>query len=297
MKPRRIVITGAGGQLATDLRKVLSRHDLIPLTHADLDICDGDAVRETLARLRPDIVINTAAFHRVDDCESQVERAFQVNVLGVENICQACARVDAALVHISTDYVFDGSKTQPYREEDAPAPINVYGISKLAGELTVRLRLERHFIVRSSGLFGSAGASGKGGNFVNTMLRKAHDREKIQVVHDQRLSPTYTRHLAAKIAWLVTTDHFGLFHITNADSCSWYEFASAIFELSGLQVELSPTVSAAFQAPARRPPNSTLAHGRLQALAADDLPTWRQALIEYLDEIGAARGSDTGRSP
>jgi dTDP-4-dehydrorhamnose reductase len=288
MKPRRIVITGAGGQLASDLRKVLSKHDLIRLTRGDLDICDADTVRETLARLRPDVVINTAAFHRVDDCETHVERAFQVNVLGVDNVCKACAEVDAVLVHISTDYVFDGRKGQPYLEEDMAAPISVYGISKLAGEMIVRSRLERRFIVRSSGLFGSAGASGKGGNFVNTMLRKARDGEGIRVVDDQRLSPTYTRHLAAKIGWLITTDLYGLFHITNNGSCSWYEFARAIFELAGIRADLSPTSSAAFQAAARRPPYSVLANGRLQSLTADDLSTWRHALTEYLDEIGAA---------
>ncbi len=287
MKPRRIVISCAGGQRASDLRQVLSEHDLIPLTHGDLDICHAATVRETLARLRPDIVINTAAFHRVDDCETQVQKAFEVNVFGVDNLCQACADVAAVLLHISTDYVFDGRKAQPYLEEDAATPINVYGISKLAGELIIRSRLERYFIVRSSGLYGSAGASGKGGNFVNTMLRKAHAGEKIQVVDDQRLSPTYTRHLAAKIGWLIATDQHGLFHITGNDPCSWYKFAHAIFDLTGLHADLSPTSSAAFQTTARRPPYSVLAHGRLQAIGADDLPTWRQGLQEYLEEIGA----------
>jgi dTDP-4-dehydrorhamnose reductase len=287
MKHRRIVITGAGGQLASDLRKVLSEHDLMPLTHGDLDICDAATVRETLTRLRPDIVINTAAFHRVDDCETQVQKAFEVNVFGVGTLCRACAEVDAVLLHISTDYVFDGCKGQPYLEEDAATPMNVYGISKLAGELIIQSRLERYFIVRSSGLYGSAGASGKGGNFVNTMLRKARDGEKIQVVDDQRLSPTYTRHLAAKIAWLITTDHYGLFHITSSESCSWYEFAGAIFELASIQADLSPTTSAAFPTAARRPSYSVLAHGRLHAIGADDLPTWHQGLQEYLQEVAA----------
>ncbi len=286
MKSCRIVVTGARGQLATDLQKALSQHDLIPLAHEDLDICDRAAVQEAIARLQPAIVINTAAFHRVDDCETQVQRAFEVNVLGVDNLCRACAEAATVILHISTDYVFDGRKGQPYLEDDPATPINIYGISKLAGELVIRSRLERYFIVRSSGLFGAAGASGKGGNFVNTMLRKARAGDKIQVVDDQRLSPTYTRNLAQKIAWLISTNHYGLFHITSSDSCSWYEFARAIFELAGLSADLGPTSSDSFPTAARRPAYSVLAHGRLQSLGTDDLPTWRQGLKDYLQEIG-----------
>ncbi len=287
MAVRRILITGARGQLASDLRKSLSHHDLIPLAHEDLDICDGAQVQEALADLRPHIVINTAAFHRVDDCETEAARAFQVNALGVLNLCQACSAIDAMLVHVSTDYVFGGYKREPYLEEDTPDPINIYGVSKVAGELIIASRLQRYFIVRSSGLFGAAGASGKGGNFVNTMLRKARAGEKIQVVDDQRLSPTYTRHLAAKMAWLMGTEGYGLYHITANDSCSWYEFAREIFRQTGLAADLSPTTSAAFAARARRPAYSVLGHGRLQALGADDLPTCREGLREYLAEIGA----------
>jgi dTDP-4-dehydrorhamnose reductase len=287
MAVRRILVTGARGQLASDLLKALADHDLIPLAHEDLDICDGVKVQQALAGLRPHVVINTAAFHRVDDCDAEAARAFQVNALGVLNLCEACAAIDALLLHISTDYVFGGGKREPYLEDDTPDPINTYGISKVAGELIISSQLQRYFIVRASGLFGAAGASGKGGNFVNTMLRKARAGEKIQVVNDQRLCPTYTRHLAAKIAWLIGTGNYGLYHITGIDSCSWYEFAAEIFRQAGLAADLGPTTSAALAARARRPAYSVLAHGRLKALDSDDLPTWREGLREYLQEIGA----------
>ena len=282
----RALLTGARGQLATDLAKVLVDEELTALSHSELDITSRPQLDLAIRAHAPDIVINTAAFHRVDDCEREIEKAFEVNVHGARNLALACEESNAALLHVSTDYVFDGAKRAPYLENDLARPISVYGISKLAGELVVAATLERHYIVRSSGLYGAAGASGKGGNFVNTMLRLAREGRAIKVVDDQRLTPTYTQHLARKIAWLMKTGSYGLWHVTNDGDCTWYEFAGKIFELAGLRPSLSPTTTADFGAPARRPANSVLAHGMLQRHQADDLPLWTEALDAYLSEIG-----------
>lgn len=294
----RVLVTGGGGQLASDLVRALSGWEVLALPHEQLDVCDGEGVREALAAFRPQAVINTAAFHRVDDCESDIELAFAVNFRGVRNLGWACRDSGAALLHISTDYVFSGEQRRPYLETDPAEPINVYGLSKLAGEMVAQLSLERYYIVRTSGLFGVAGSSGKGGNFVNAMLRRARDGEPLRVVDDQRLSPTYTLHLAQKIAWLLSTDEYGLYHITGSDSCSWYEFTRTILDMAGFNADLRPTSSKAFAARARRPVYSVLGHGRLQSLGADDVPSWREGLRSYLEEIGAIerRAGDGGKA-
>lgn len=292
----KVLITGGRGQLASDLVRALAVWQVLAVPREELDVCHGERVRETLAAFRPHAVINTAAFHRVDDCESDVGRAFAVNFRGVRNLCWACRDAGILLLHVSTDYVFDGEQRRPYLETDPPNPINVYGLSKLAGEMIVQLCLERYYIVRTSGLFGVAGSSVKGGNFVNTMLRKARQDEPLRVVDDQRLSPTYTRHLAQKIAWLLSTEEYGVYHITGGGSCSWYEFAAAILQMAGLGADLQPTASADFAAPARRPAYSVLGHGRLQSLGADDVPSWQEGLRSYLVEIRAS-ASDEGLRP
>jgi dTDP-4-dehydrorhamnose reductase len=281
----RILLTGAGGQLATDLAKTLCQEELIPLSHAQLDVVDATQVKAAMEAARPDVVINTAAFHRVDDCETEVGRAIAVNAHGVRNLALACRQTGAALLHLSTDYVFDGEKAQPYSEHDIPRPINIYGVSKLLGEVMIRHILNRYYIVRCSGLFGVAGASGKGGNFVRTMLRLAREGRPIRVVNDQRFAPTSTADLASKIAWLITTANYGVWHITNAGEASWYDFAATIFQLANLRPDLSPTTTAAFGARARRPSYSVLDHGRLRTLGVDDLPPWEDALSRYLEQI------------
>ena len=286
----RILLTGAGGQLATDLEKVLNDqdYDVVAFSHAALDVCKARQVQEALAASRPAIVVNTAAFHRVDDCETEVERAFAVNALGVMNLATACKAHGAALLHMSTDYVFDGQKETPYSEEDPPSPINAYGISKLAGELIIRYSVERYFIVRASGLYGLAGASGKGGNFVNTMLRLAREGKPVRVVGDQRLSPTFTVDLARKIVWLLDTDDYGIWHITSAGNCTWHEFAAEIFRQAGLQPKLEPTTSSEFGAKAKRPAYSVLANERIRESGANEMRSWQEALAAYLQQIGAA---------
>lgn len=277
---------GANGQLGTDVVEVLRDWDLIPLTHRDLELCDVVDTRKVLSEADPQLVINTAAFNRVDDSEDEPSKAFQVNTYAVRNLAQLCAELDCRLLHVSTDYVFGGEKGTPYTEDDAPNPLNVYGVSKLAGEYFVRNLCPKHFVIRTSGLYGLAGSNGKGGNFVETMIRLAHEGRPIRVVDDQVLTPTYTKDLAQALEQLVRTDAYGLYHITSSGQCSWYEFAARIFELLGLAPDFGPATTAAYGAKARRPAYSVLAHHKLKQLGFDDLRLWPEALETYLKEKG-----------
>lgn len=283
----KVMLIGANGQLGSDLTKVLQPvYDLKPLTHADIEITDVESVNATMQRYRPDIVLNMAAFHRVDVCEDDVEQTFAVNVYGVRNLALACRAYDAVLVHMSTDYVFGGDKTRntPYVESDLPAPINVYGVSKLAGEYLVRYLLDRYFIFRVAGLYGIAGSSGKGGNFVELMLRLAQEGKDIRVVDDQRTTPTYTVDLARQIAAVIETEHYGLYHATSQGDCTWYEFAVEIFRQSGLRPNLARAKTGDFGEKATRPAYSVLENKALQEIGMDMMRPWQGALGVYLEE-------------
>jgi dTDP-4-dehydrorhamnose reductase len=285
----KILVTGAGGQLGTDLCEVLRDSELIPLTHKDIEISDMSSVKQAFNKYKPGIIINTAAYVRVDDCEDEKEKAFQVNYLGARNVAVVAQELGARLVHISTDYVFGGEaepRTTPYTEFDTPVPLSIYGRSKLAGENLVRHFCLRHFIVRASGLFGVAGSSGKGGNFIETMLRLAKERNELKVVNDQVFSPTYTRDLAQKIAQLMDTEYYGIFHITNSGACSWYEFTTEILKLAGIKTPVVPITSDQYPQKARRPRYSVLDNYHLRLLGMDDMRPWQEALKDYL----AARG-------
>lgn len=285
----KVLVIGANGQLGTDLCKALQEFEVIPLTHKDVEISDMSSVKQAFTKYKPDIVINTAAYVRVDDCETEQDKAFLINALGARNVAVAAQELRAKLVHISTDYVFGGdteSRTIPYTEFDTPMPVNTYGKSKLAGEEFVRSLCLRHFIVRSSGLFGVAGASGKGGNFVETMLRLARERSELKVVNDQVFSPTYTKDLAGKIAQLINTEYYGIFHITNGSSCSWYEFAQEILKQAGLKTPIIPITSGEYPQKARRPRFSVLDNHHLRLLGLDDMRPWQEALKDYMIEKG-----------
>ncbi len=288
----KTVILGAGGQLATDLERVMADWELVTLRHTDLDVCDFDEVRGALREIQPEAVINTAAFHRVDDCEDQVERAFEVNTFAVRNLAQVCAELECRLVHISTDYVFGGNSARqtPYTEDDPPNPVNVYGVSKLAGEYFVRNLCPRHLVIRTSGLYGLAGSSGKGGNFVETMLRLAKQGKPIYVVDDQVLSPTFTLNLAQAMCGILEANKPGVFHLTSEGECSWYVFAEAIFEIEGASVDLNPISSAEYGARALRPRYSSLATRRGGTSPRQALPHWRQALQSYLSSRSIYNG-------
>jgi len=282
----RVVILGAGGQLAYDLQRVMEGWDLTTLRHADLDVCDHDRVRSRLNDIRPDVVINTAAFHRVDDCEEQIRKAFEANTFAVRNLARLCAELNSVLVHISTDYVFGGEKRTPYAEADLPHPLGVYGASKLAGEYFVRNDCPNHLLVRTSGLYGIAGSSGKGGNFVETMIRMAKEGEPIRVVEDQVLTPTWTRSLAETMKELLEKRSRGLYHVTNRGACSWYDFAARIFDLVGKKPDLAPITTEAYGARARRPAYSVLGHGRMLEAGIAEPPDWEDSLRGYLVERG-----------
>ena len=284
------LLIGATGQLGTELRQAFGDHDLAPLAHSDLELTDRAQVREALDKYRPGLILNTAAYHRVDECEDNPERAFAVNAMAVRDLATAARGIGAVLVHFSTDYVFDGRQRRPYRETDPPGPLSVYAASKLAGEYFVRATLERYFLIRTCGLYGIAGSRDKGGNFVETMLRLAREGRDIRVVGDQVLTPTSARELARKVRQLVETGQYGLYHITNNGECSWYQFAQAIFELSGVRPLLTETTSAAYGARANRPAYSVLDNANLHRLGLDDLRPWHEALKEYLEVRRAMKG-------
>lgn len=282
----RVALIGSRGQLGTDL--VRSRPEgieLIALTSQDIDITDRDLVHRVLADLKPTAVINSAAYVRVDDAEDDAETAFRVNASGVKNIAEACDSLKALLVQMSTDYVFDGRKTQtPYTEKDIPNPINVYGVSKLAGEFFAANYCAKHYVVRSASLYGKAGARGKGGNFVYAILRKAIKGEPIRVVSDVVMSPTCTLDLALALWNLVRSGRpFGLYHIAAAGFCSWYAFAREILDLSNLRAELVPVSQAEYSSRAKRPPWSPISTVR-----DVHLPAWQQELRGFLREAESA---------
>jgi len=287
----KTLLIGADGQLGTDLCKIYPPEELIPLTIKDLDVCDYEAVGRIFHEREPKAVIDTAALHRVDECEEVPEKAMEVNALAVRNLAVVCKEIDAALVHFSTDYVFDGEASTPYTEEDTPRPLSAYAISKLAGELYVRYLWEKHFVVRLCGLYGVVGSMEKGTNFIETMLKMAGEGREISVVDDQTLTPTYTRALAPVIKALSETQEYGLYHMTSEGGCSWYEFAQAIFELYGIDAKLKPTTSGVYKAPAKRPTYSVLENANLKKIPGMmTMPHWRNALKDYLEERRSYRG-------
>ncbi len=285
----QILLIGAGGQLAEDLRELLVRDQVTAVAHADLDITDGSAVKFLVEKVRPACILNTAAFNLVDACEDRAEDAFGVNALGVHNLARAAQEIGAVLVHFSTNYVFDGAKHAPYVEADAPRPLSVYGMSKLAGEWFVQRYSERYFLVRTAALYGLAGNRSKGGNFVERMIRSAQEGKPVRVVDDQVVSPTWTRDLAAKLAPLIRTGRYGLYHMNNTGECSWYEFAREIFRQVGLDADLAPASSKAFAAKAVRPAYSVLENRALREAGFSDFRPWQEALREYLGERGYVR--------
>ena len=278
----RISILGSNGQLGQDLGAALDSHDLRRFTRNDFDVTDFERARVLLAEARPEIIINLTAYHRVDDCEAFPDLAYRVNASAVLNLARIANDLNAKLVQFSTDYVFDGNSSTPYDESSVPFPLSVYANSRLAGEYLVRSHARHHILIRTCGLYGHAGSQGKGGNFVEAMLKKARNNEPIQVVNDQIVTPTSTKDLARQVAVLVSGPDEGLFHATNEGACSWYEFATAIFDISGLRANLAPTTSELYKTPARRPRYSVLENRRLKDLGVNCMLPWRDALAEYL---------------
>jgi dTDP-4-dehydrorhamnose reductase len=281
----KIVIIGSTGQLGTDLVKTLGTvHEVIGFTHNNIEVADYNSCL-ILKQHQPDMVINTAAFHKTDMCEEQPLKTFSVNALGARNLAMITNEIDATTIFISTDYVFDGSKKESYTEDDVPAPINTYGISKLAAEHFTRQN-PKHYIIRIASLFGKAGASGKGENFVEKMITKAKKNEPITVIDDMWMSPTYTKDVSSIIKEIAEKQlPYGIYHATNKGYCSWFQFAEQIFQFTDLKPSLSPIKTEQITTKAKRPRFSALKSIKMPQYGIE-MPTWKQALRKYLIEKG-----------
>jgi dTDP-4-dehydrorhamnose reductase len=285
-EPARYVLIGAAGQLGSDLvRTFAAAGALVPLTHQDIDILDAPRTAQTLAALRPTHVVNTAAWNLVDRAEDEPRAAFALNGDAVGTLAATCEQLGAALVHFSTDYVFDGGKRTPYVENDAPNPLSAYGESKLAGERLARERCRRSFVIRVAALFGIARSAGKGGsNFVETMLRAAAAGRPLRVVADQITAPSYTPDVARAVWRILTSGLPAVYHVSGSGETTWYEFAREIFRREGLAPALTAVTAQEFGARAKRPPYSVLGHGALRALGHPAPPAWTEGLSAYLAE-------------
>jgi len=289
----RLLVFGGWGQLGTDLALVASgRHDLVRPRHSEVDVTDPSAVRTAVEASRPDAVINAAAFHKVELCEADPDRAYAVNSVAPLHAARAGRDAGARSVFISTDYVFDGSRAAGYREDDAVGPLNVYGLSKAAGEAAVRQADPAALVVRGSGLFGHAGSAGKGGNFVDNMIARARAGEVLSVVDDQQLAPTATHDMAERILLLLeAAAPAGIYHAANGGSTSWFGLARRAIELAGVSATVKAITTAA--GPVRRPAASVLLDTKSAALGLPPNRSWEDALQWYLEArpapIGEAR--------
>jgi len=274
----KLLVCGAAGMLGRDLVRAaeLSDHEVIATGRAKLDVTDADAVNRAVEAAGPEAIVNCAAYTNVDGAESEPEAAMRVNAHGARNVAAAAAAVDASVLYVSTDYVFDGSKEEPYLESDEPNPLGSYGASKLAGEIDTAAVNPRHHLVRTSWLFGTGGR-----NFVETMLALGSGQDEVTVVSDQVGSPTYTAHVAEGIVRVLASDSYGLHHVAAAGQCSWYDFAVAIFDRASISCSVVPTTTDAIGRPAPRPQYSVLATERDDAV---HLPDWRAGLDDYLSE-------------
>jgi dTDP-4-dehydrorhamnose reductase len=281
----RIMIVGGSGQLGQDLQRVLADHEVIAPDHSSLDVTQEPQVMRCVTDLRPEVLINTSAFHIVPRCETEPEAAFRVNALGAWYLARACSVAGSRMMQISTDYVFNGEKRAPYIEEDLPAPLSVYGATKLAGEHLVRAAQPRSWIVRTAGLFGIHPCRAKPGgrNFVETVLHLAREKDEVPVVADQWSCPTSTRDLASQIAELIEGDApSGVYHLVNGPGCTWFEFAQMIFVMEGINAKVVSVTSDHFPGPGKRPSDSRLTTSRTQwNRYMHPLP---EALTEYLEE-------------
>ncbi len=286
-----IAVIGSNGQLGSDVVRVLAHQgeDVYSLTHADIEVSSLESVADCLRSKRPAIVINTAAMHHVENCEQEPDKAYAVNAVGARNLATATRDLGAVLIHISTDYVFDGKKDEPYVENDIPLPLNVYGNSKLAGEYFVRTLNSKHFVLRTSALYGKHPCRAKGGqNFVDLMLRLARERGRVRVVDSEFVSPTPTVDVARQIAALTRCDAYGLYHATAEGSCSWYEFAREIFSVAEIEVKLEAASPSEFPAKVPRPRYSVLENRGLKTLRMNQFEPWQVGLRRYVSQIQTA---------
>lgn len=281
----KIAVVGATGQLGSDVVRAFAADgaEVCGLAHSDIEVSNADSVVRALEDAAPQLIVNTVAMHHVETCEREPEKAFAVNGLGARNLALAASQLDAVLMHVSTDYVFDGSKASPYVEEDACRPLNVYGITKLAGEHFVRCTTDKHFVLRTSALYGKDPCRGKGGlNFVELMLKLGLERGQVRVVDDEIVSPTSTEELARQMVALSRSDSYGLYNATAEGSCSWYEFAREIFAATDTRVKLEVASPGEFPAKVPRPKYSVLENHALKLRGLNMFGPWQDGLRSYL---------------
>jgi dTDP-4-dehydrorhamnose reductase len=280
----KILVSGANGQLGQDVVKILgTNHEVHGLGREQLDITNEHQCLEILESLKPDVVIHSAAYTAVDLAEKEEDLAYKINAFGTRNLAIAAEKFGTKFCYISTDYVFDGTGTKPYREYDNTNPQSIYGKSKRAGEHLVQTLSSKYFIVRTSWVYGLYGA-----NFVKTMLKLAQDRDSLKVVNDQFGSPTYTVDLANFLEQLIQTERYGIYHASNSGICSWFDFANAIFEESGKKMFVEPCSTEEFPRPAPRPRYSAMEHMAIRANGFEDLRPWREGLQAFLEELGVS---------
>jgi dTDP-4-dehydrorhamnose reductase len=287
---RKIAVVGGNGQLGHDVVGAFAGSgEVHALTHQDLELSVLESVATCLGSIHPDVVVNTAAMHHVENCERDPQQAYAVNAVGARNLAQVTQNLGAILIHISTDYVFDGRKGSPYTEDDLPLPLSVYGNSKLGGEYYVRSGNQKHIVLRTSALYGRQPCRAKGGNnFIDLMLKLGRERGEVRVVASETVSPTSTRDLARQIVALSAAGAYGLFHATAEGSCSWHEFACEIFAATGLPVRCLVAGPNEFPAKVPRPAYSVLENAKLKQAGLNRFRHWREELHDYLEQACSA---------
>lgn len=292
-----VLVTGANGQLGQSLQFIAENYphsshfgeqakqiDFVFCSSAELDITNLDNCKAVFSKYKPNYCINTAAYTAVDKAESEIEKAFAINVTGAKNLAIVCKEQDAVLLHVSTDFVFDGNKKAPYTEEDVPNPTGVYGQTKLEGEIAIQNTWKKHFIIRTSWVY-----SQFGNNFMKTMLRLASERDSLSVVNDQIGTPTNAVDLAEALVSMVchtessrsaSSNLFGIYNFSNEDQCSWYDFAKKILEFNGIKIDLKPIPTTSFPTPAKRPAYSVLDKSKIKSAFKIDIKTWEERLKE-----------------
>jgi len=288
----KIALIGSTGQLGTDIiranNEIDFNYEIFELSHDKIEITNFEESYKILKEIAPGLVINTAAFHKVDDCEEDQEKAYKINTIGTRNIGIICNRIRSSIMHISTDYVFDGKKkdkSKGYTEFDQPTPLNIYGRSKLEGEKILKTVTQEYYIVRTAWLFGKGGSKSKGGNFVTTMLRLSENRKELSVVSDQVGSPTNTRFLASQLLELAKYPYYGTYHAVCQGMTSWYGYAKEIFKIAGKSIKVIPISSSEFRSKSDRPCFSALDNYMLTLQGLNKMPEWKIALKQYLKEI------------
>jgi len=284
---KKVLLIGANGQLGTDIATAFKKKYLvIPVNHTDIDVLDSKKLKKFTLKIEPDVIINTAAYHKVDEIEKNAKKAFWINALGQKNVAELASSINAITVFVSTDYVFGANSTRrkAYTEIDCPGAVNTYGVTKIAGEELTKLHTDRYFIIRTSGLYGTKGSSNKGENFVEKMISMAKMGTELNVVNDQFLSPTYTKNLAQNLLLLMKTSKYDTYHMVSRGSCSWWQFTKEIFKLLNMKVVCKPVDSNYFKTEAKRPSYSVLTNYNLSKIRMNRMHHWKTNLRDYLKE-------------